>query len=105
MGMSNWQIFYKIELPLAAPIAVAGMRIATLSIISIATVGAFVGAEDLGSLMKPNNAPRVIAAGIILIILIAVVADQLFRLIERLLAGYRTRRMPKPKANPTPKRA
>jgi osmoprotectant transport system permease protein len=105
MGMSNWQIFYKIELPLAAPIAVAGMRIATLSIISIATVGAFVGAEDLGSLMKPNNAPRVIAAGIILIILIAVVADQFFRLIERLLAGYRTRRMPKPKANPTPKRA
>ncbi len=105
LGMSKWQIFYKIEIPLAAPIAVAGMRIATLSIISIATVGAYVGAGGLGTYIKPNNAPRIIAAGIILVITIAVLADQFFRLIERLLAGYRTRRMPKPKANPTPKRA
>ena len=105
MGMSNWQIFYKIEIPLAAPIAVAGMRIATLSIISIATVAAFVGAGGLGTLIKPTKAPRIIAAGIIMVILIAVIADQLFRLLERLLAGYRTRRMPKPKANPVPKRA
>lgn len=105
MGMSNWQIFYKIEIPLAAPIAVAGMRIATLSIISIATVAAFVGAGGLGTLIKPNKAPRIIAAGIIMVIVIAVFADQIFRLLERLLAGYRTRRMPKPKANPTPKRA
>lgn len=105
MGMNNWQVFWKVELPLAVPIAVAGMRIATLSIISIATVGAFVGAGGLGQYLKPNTAPRIIAAGLICIIFIAVLSDQIFRLVERTLAGYRTKKMPKPRANPVPKRA
>jgi osmoprotectant transport system permease protein len=105
MGMSEWQTFWKVELPLAAPIAVAGLRIATLSIISIATVGAFVGAGGLGEMIKPINAPRRIAAGIICVIAIAVLADQLFRLLERALAGYRYKKIPRPKANPVPKRA
>ncbi len=105
MGMSKWQTFWKVEVPLAVPIAVAGMRIATLSIISIATVGAFVGAGGLGQYIKPSNAPRIIAAGIILVITIAVLADQLFRLLERSLAGYRYKKIPRPKPNPVPKRA
>lgn len=105
MGMSKWQTFWKVELPLAVPIAVAGMRIATLSIISIATVGAFVGAGGLGQYLKPNTAPRIVAAGIICIIAIAVLSDQIFRLIERALAGYRYKKLPRPKANPVPKRA
>ncbi|MDB5081911.1 MAG: hypothetical protein JWP00_3835 [Chloroflexi bacterium] len=105
MGMSKWQTFWRVELPLAIPIAVAGMRIATLSIISIATVGAFVGAGGLGEMIKPTNAPRRIAAGIICVIAIAVLADQLFRLLERALSGYRYKKTPRPKANPVPKRA
>lgn len=88
MGMSGTQVFWQVELPLAIPVMVAGMRIATLSIISIATVGAWVGAGGLGLLLKVDN-PRLNAAGIICVIFIALVADQLYRLIERLTGGYR----------------
>ncbi len=88
MGMSGWQTFYKVELPLAVPIILAGMRIATLAIVSIATIGAWVGADSLGKLIKPTNSSTRIMAGILLIIFIAVVADQLYRLVERLAGGY-----------------
>ncbi len=97
MGMSRWQVFWQVELPLATPIMVAGMRIATLSIISIATIGAFVGAGGLGQLIKPSNSPARIAAGIICVALMAIIADQLYRLLERLLGGYRLKRAPQAK--------
>ena len=90
MGMSKAQIFWRVELPLAVPVILAGMRIATLAIVSIATVGALVGAGGLGKLIlrDPQNFP-VVSAAIICIVFIAVVADQIYRLIERLVAGYR----------------
>ncbi len=93
MGMSWWQVFWQIELPLAIPVIVAGMRIATLAMVSIATVGAWVGAGGLGQLLKIDN-PRLNAAGIICIVFIALVADQVYRLIERLTGGYRHRQAP-----------
>jgi osmoprotectant transport system permease protein len=96
MGMSGWQVFRQVELPLALPVIVAGMRIATLSIISIATVGAWVGAGGLGLLLKVDN-PRLNAAGIICVILIALVADQIYRAIERLTGGYRNRQPVRPR--------
>lgn len=90
MGMSKWQVFRRVELPLAVPVIIAGMRIATLAIISIATVGALVGAGGLGKLIleNPDNFEES-AAAIICIIFIAVVADQIYRLLERIIAGYR----------------
>lgn len=90
MGMSKTQTFRRVELPLAIPVIVAGMRIATLAIVSIATIGAYVGAGGLGKLIfrDPTNAPQV-AAAVICIIFIALAADQIYRLIERLITGYR----------------
>jgi osmoprotectant transport system permease protein len=88
MGMSGNQVFWQVELPLAIPVIVAGMRIATLSNISIATVGAWVGAGGLGQLLRVDN-PRLNAAGIICVVFIALVADQLYRLLERVTGGHR----------------
>lgn len=93
MGMTVWQRFYKIEIPLALPVIVAGIRIAALAIVSIATVGAFVGAGGLGSMVKPTNAPQRIAAGIILTVVIALTIDIGSRLLVRFLNGYRTPRV------------
>jgi osmoprotectant transport system permease protein len=51
MGMTNQQILWQIEVPLALPVIFAGIRIATVSTISLATLASFFGARSLGSLI------------------------------------------------------
>lgn len=51
MGMTNWQILIQVELPLALPVIMAGIRIAVVSTISLATIASFFGAHSLGSLI------------------------------------------------------
>jgi osmoprotectant transport system permease protein len=51
MGMTDGQILWKIEVQLALPVIFAGIRIATVSTISIATLASFFGAKSLGSLI------------------------------------------------------
>jgi osmoprotectant transport system permease protein len=84
MGMSSLQILWKIEIPLALPIIVAGMRIGALSTIGLTTIAAYVGAGGLGSLLKEgiNNTPK-LYAGVICVAALAIMTDLLFRLLER----------------------
>jgi osmoprotectant transport system permease protein len=51
MGMRDGEILLKIELPLALPVIVAGLRIATVTVISVAVVGAYINAGGLGTLI------------------------------------------------------
>ena len=51
MGMSNWQRFIQVEFPLALPMLLAGIRLATLSSIGIGTIAAFINAGGLGRLL------------------------------------------------------
>jgi osmoprotectant transport system permease protein len=51
MGMTAFNILTRIELPLAAPVIVAGLRIATVTVISVAVVAAYVNAGGLGTLI------------------------------------------------------
>jgi osmoprotectant transport system permease protein len=85
MGMSNWQRLIRIELPLALPLILAGIRIATLSIIAIASIAAYIGAGGLGQLLfqgvATGSRPRIIAGSIALIGL-ALLANLLFHAIE-----------------------
>ena len=48
MGMTEWQILAKVEIPLALPIIVGGIRSATLQVVATATVAAYVGLGGLG---------------------------------------------------------
>ncbi|MFD0696582.1 ABC transporter permease [Paenibacillus sp. GCM10027628] len=88
MGMSKWQIVWKIELPLSVPVILAGIRIATVSIISIGTIAAWIGGGGLGTLifqgLNHQHTGKIIA-GTIAITFLAITADVLFRWIERLL--------------------
>lgn len=87
MGLNPWQQLTRIEFPLALPVIVAGIRIATLSIIAIATVAALVNAGGLGKLLfdgvgQSNRAK--IYVGSFCVSALAIVSDQLLRLAERL---------------------
>ena len=63
MGMSATQILIRIELPLALPVIVAGLRIATVTVISVAVVAAYVNAGGLGTLIfsgiSNDHAPKI----------------------------------------------
>ena len=80
MGMKPQQILFRVTLPLALPVIVAGIRIATVTTVGIAALAALVGQGGLGSLIFQNIASGdfdAVAAGAILIALFAIVADLL----------------------------
>lgn len=84
MGMDSRQVLVKIEMPLALPLIVAGLRIGALSTIGLTTIAAWVGGLGLGQLLKDgiNNESK-LYAGLICIAGIAIVTDLLFRLLAR----------------------
>ncbi len=89
MGMTRRQRLLRVELPLALPIIVAGIRVATVTTIGIATIGPLVGVETLGFLITQgfNNAySDQIVAGVILCAGFAVVADLLLLVLQRVLS-------------------
>jgi osmoprotectant transport system permease protein len=92
MGFTQMQTFLRVELPLAVPAIVAGVRIATVSTISIATVAAFVIPEGLGrpifiALEQDLFKTEILAAGGLAIAL-ALVADALLVLVQRALTPW-----------------
>ena len=78
MGMSPRQILIRIELPLALPVIVAGLRIATVTVISVAVVAAYVNAGGLGTLIfsgiSNDHAPK-IWTGALTACALSIVAD------------------------------
>ena len=86
MGMSGWQRFRQVELPLALPLILAGVRLATLSIIAIATVAALVGAGGLGTPLLigvTTGDTRKLVAGSIAVAVLALGANAILRAMER----------------------
>lgn len=86
LGMTGTQRLFKVELPLAAPFILAGLRIATVTCVGIATIAAAVGAGGLGELIFRGVASidnGLILAGAIPAALLALIADGLLALLER----------------------
>lgn len=88
MGMGNWRIIRKIILPLALPIIIAGIRIATVMMIGITVIAAYINAGGLGELIFEGLAQDhkgKIVAGTIAVGSISILADIIFRIIESTL--------------------
>ena len=81
MGFSSWRRFWGVELPIAGPVLLAGLRVAAVSTVSLVTVGILVGVQSLGYLFT-NGLQRGIEAEIITGILGTVV---IALLIDRVL--------------------
>lgn len=90
MGMTNRQILLRIELPLALPVIFAGIRIATVSTISLATLASFFGATSLGNLIfegigAGGTRNDKVVAGAVGASVLAIIFDQLIARAERVL--------------------
>ena len=91
MGMSARQRFWKVELPLAVPTLLGGIRVATVSTVALATVGTIVGHGGLGDLifqgLRSNFKAQVLTATV-LVVALALLLDLLLALLQRLLTPW-----------------
>jgi len=95
MGLSRRQTLVRVELPLALPPIMAGLRIATVTTISLTTVAAYIGAGGLGQPIfdgiQTGFKTEFLAAGMLAIAL-ALAADGLLVVVQRLLSPWARRR-------------
>jgi osmoprotectant transport system permease protein len=91
MGLTARQMLTRVELPLALPAIMAGLRIATVTTISLTTVAAFIGAGGLGqpifNALQGGFKTQFIASGV-LAVLLALVADALLVGCQRILTPW-----------------
>ncbi|CCU77759.1 hypothetical protein HSACCH_00143 [Halanaerobium saccharolyticum subsp. saccharolyticum DSM 6643] len=88
MGMNSFQVLYKVELPLALPIIIAGIQTASVVTVGTAVISNLIGAGGLGQLIFTGLVrfdTRKILLGSILSAIIAIIIDRLFDLLEKML--------------------
>ncbi|AUB54222.1 MULTISPECIES: ABC transporter permease [Enterococcus] len=88
MGMTNIQSIFSVELPIAMPTIMAGIRLAAVYVIAWATLASYIGAGGLGDLIFSglnNYQPDLIFAGTIPVTILALLADFLLGLLENRL--------------------
>jgi osmoprotectant transport system permease protein len=96
MGYGKGRRLIRIELPLALPVIVAGIRITTVTQIAVATVAAYINAGGLGDIIFQGIAQdfgEKIAAGAVLTSLLAIVADESLKHVERRLRTVTSERI------------
>jgi len=94
MGYSSAQRFFRVELPLAGPVLLAGLRVVSVSTISLTTVGAVLGIQSLGSLFTDGLARGIyeeIISGIVMVLVLAFALDGLLVLLGRVAMPWNRR--------------
>jgi osmoprotectant transport system permease protein len=92
MGYTDRELLWRVEVPLALPVIVAGIRIATVTTIGLVTVTVFVGKGGLGYLILNGFRPLLpdvaVSVGLVLSLLLAVASDFLLLRGQRLLSPW-----------------
>lgn len=91
IGMTEWQILRKVEIPLALPLIIGGVRSATLQIIATATIAGYVGLTGLGRFLIEGIAYHnytLAFAGAILVAALALVVDGVLALTQKLVVPH-----------------
>lgn len=91
VGYSAWQRFWRVEIPLAGPVLLAGLRVVAVSTISLATVGGLIGINGLGLLFTDGLQRAIleeIVAGIVMTIVLALLVDAALVLLGRALMPW-----------------
>ncbi|WP_295838273.1 ABC transporter permease [uncultured Microbacterium sp.] len=91
MGYGSFRRFWAVEFPLAGPVVLAGLRVASASTIALATVGILVGIQNIGYLFTNGLQRRIIPevfAGVVAIVVLALLIDLLLVVAGRLLMPW-----------------
>ena len=97
VGYGTWRRFWTVDFPLAGPVVLSGLRVTAVSTISLATVGALVGVQNLGYLFTNGSQRRIVAevfAGVVAVVVVALVIDLLLVLLGRVLMPWVRRTTP-----------
>ncbi|MEU6674673.1 ABC transporter permease [Streptomyces sp. NPDC046853] len=90
MGMTGRQMLWRVELPLAMPLVLSGVRIAAVQLVATATIAALAGGGGLGRIITAGfnlaSTPQVVA-GAVLVAVFALVVEGIFEIGERLAPG------------------
>ena len=95
VGFGAWRRFWTVEFPLAGPVILAGLRVTAVSTISLVTVGILIGVDSLGYLFTNGFQRRIvpeILAGVVTVMLIALIIDYLLVLAGRVIMPWAPRR-------------
>jgi osmoprotectant transport system permease protein len=95
MGLTRRQLLWRVELPLAMPAIIAGVRVATVTTISLATIGAFITPLGLGAPIfsaSQTGANTDFLAASLLAIILALLADLIIVLIQRVISPWQRAR-------------
>ncbi len=91
LGYAEWGRFFSVELPLAGPVLLAGLRVVAVSTVSLVTVGVLVGIQSLGYLFTDGFQRKIVPevfTGVVMTFLIALLVDALLVLIGRLVLPW-----------------
>jgi len=92
MGLSDWQSLLRVEVPLALPAIIAGLRIATVTVISLATVASLIDDEGLGAPILNAISNEVFKTELIvaggLAVALALAADGILVITQRVLTPW-----------------
>lgn len=95
VGFGPWRRFWTVDLPLSGPVLLAGLRVTATSTISLATVGVLIGQSNLGYLFTNGFQRRIvpeILAGVVAVVVIALIVDLLLVLAGRIAMPWMPRR-------------
>ena len=91
LGYAQWGRFFAVELPLAGPVLLAGLRVVAVSTVSLVTVGVLVGVPSLGYFFTDGFQRRIVpevATGVIMTFLVAMALDAVLVLLGRILLPW-----------------
>jgi osmoprotectant transport system permease protein len=86
IGMTEWQVLARVEVPLGLPLLLGGLRSAVLQVVATATIAAYIGLGGLGRYVIDGVAIRdypQILAGSLVVVVLALVLDGAFALLQR----------------------
>ena len=92
VGHSSRAVFWRVDLPLATPVLLSGIRVVTVSTVGLVTIGALVGQSSLGSLLTDGFQRGIVAevlTGVVATIVVAVLFDGLVLLAGRALMPWK----------------
>lgn len=91
MGFSTFARFWRVELPLAGPVLLAGIRVVSVSTIALVSVGVIIGSQNLGRLFiegKQRGILEEVGAGIVASLILALIFDVIIVLIGKVLMPW-----------------